>query len=339
MARVTSRENHRAQFLTRIGWAQAHRKPIAGDASNRSYERLTHSDGSTAILMDAPSEKGEGIGPFTQIAKWLNAQGFSAPQVYHMDEALGLALMEDLGDDLFARLIETAPGREASLYRAATDALIALHRVPAPDLPACDATWLTQMTDLFFDWYCPDARQVDHPAFADVFHPLAQSLNPSHKVAILRDFHVENLLWLPDRAGFARVGLLDFQDALLGHPAYDLMSLLLDARRDTSAEVRDQMIQHYAEKTGQNIAEFRRAFSILGVQRNLRILGVFVRLCLRDDKPQYLDKVPRVWGHVMHCLAHPALSELKALLDPVLSPPSPAFLQKIKDRCSTSPAQ
>lgn len=330
-----TRSDLQATFVQTSGWAGSDSMTVAGDASNRRYERLTRADGQTAILMDAPPEKGEDVVPFVTLARHLTSNGFSAPDIYAQDPANGFLLIEDLGDDLFARLMQQDADRQGPLYTAATDVLVELHRKPTPDLPDCDADWLVSMTDTAFEWYTPAGAAMAE--FTDLFQPLAQRLGETPKVMILRDYHAENLLWLPDRTGVAQVGLLDFQDALLGHPAYDLVSVLQDARRNVRVDIEDAMITHYLHNSGTGATGFRTAYAVLGAQRNLRILGIFARLCLRDGKAHYVDLIPRVWTYIQRNLSHPELHDLAAFIERTLPPPSPEFLEQLKSRCATRP--
>jgi len=324
-------------FLKNAGWSDAARKLLAGDASNRRYDRLCKPDGQTAILMDAPPARGEDVRPFIHIAAHLKTIGLSAPEIYQADTDNGLLLLEDLGDDLFARLMADDPTRQEPLYRAAVEVLVKLHTAPLPDVPLCDATWLTDMAAPAFEYYGTAQRPESAAAFADAFHPLAQELDRDSKVVILRDYHAENLLWLPKRQGVSRVGLLDFQDALLGHPAYDLVSILQDARRDVAPEIEARMIDHYIAQTGGDAVSFLRAYALLGAQRNLRILGIFARLCLRDGKAHYVDLIPRVWNHLQHNLRHPVLAPVAQSIATALPHPTPEFLEHLKSQCASIP--
>jgi len=335
VGRMTDRAGQKQAFIDQAGWHDSAQTLIAGDASNRSYTRLTKDDGATAILMDAPPEKGEDVAPFVQIAQHLTDHALSAPLIYDHDTAAGFLLIEDLGDDLFARLMTEDPTSQIPLYTAAVDSLIALHAAPNPPLDPCDVDWLISMTDTVFDWYAPGDATAHMAAFETLFRPIATRLDQSSNVVILRDFHAENLLWLPDRKGVARVGLLDFQDALLGHPAYDLVSILQDARRDVDPKIERRMIDHYLSQTGTQRDSFEHAYAALGAQRNLRILGIFARLCLRDSKAHYVDMIPRVWDYVLRNLGHPALRELDAFIRDTLPDPTPDFLEHLKNRCAT----
>jgi aminoglycoside/choline kinase family phosphotransferase len=326
-------------FLSRIGWAEAVRAPLAGDASNRRYERLHHPALDPAVLMDAPPEKGEDIRPFIHIAEHLTSLGLSAPRIIARDEEHGFLLLEDLGDDLFARVIPKHPNLETPLYETATDALLKLHRAALPDgLAPYSPPVMAELAALAFDWYLgqtigpnPQARA----AFMAAFEPLLTTHAGEQSVLVQRDYHAENLLWLPDRAGAARVGLLDFQDAMTGHPAYDLVSLLQDARRDVPPAIEAAMITRYLEHSSKDRDSFTTAYAVLGVQRNLRILGVFARLCLRDGKPHYVDLIPRVWDLLQRDLDHPALIPIAAILRKALPAPSATFLRELKSRCGT----
>lgn len=328
-------------FLGTTDWALAQRVTIAGDASNRRYERLTRTDGETAILMDAPAEKGEDTRPFVRITEFLRKAGLSAPQIYAQDNANGFLLLEDLGDDLFAHIVARSPAMERPLYQAATDVLLHLHRFDPPDLIRCDARMMTDMIALAFTWYqrsvldyTDDAAQTE---FQGMFHDILKPLNAGTDVMIQRDYHAENLLWLPERSGVARVGLLDYQDALIGHRAYDLVSILQDARRDVSPDTAAEMIARYADAADFAHSEFQADYAILGLQRNLRILGIFTRLSLEKGKPHYVDFIPRVWGHIQTNLAHPALCTVAPLINAALPEPTADILQGLKEKCATNP--
>lgn len=337
VATVTDRNDLQTAFVHAAGWAGCNSVTVAGDASNRRYERLKKADGKTAILMDAPPDKGEDVTPFVHMAEYLIAHGLSAPHIYVQDARNGFLLIEDLGDALFARLMTADPARQTALYTSATDVLVTLHTAPIPKLPVCDVAWLSTMTDPVFDWYAQGNNTDMMVGFRALFYPLAATLDHSPKVIILRDYHAENLLWLPDRTGVAQVGLLDFQDALLGHPAYDLVSILQDARRDVDVTIEHQMIDHYLAQSGADATAFRTAYAILGTQRNLRILGIFARLCLQDGKAHYVDMIPRVWGYVMRNLEHPELRALATFIHKTLPPPTPEFLEHLKSQCATRP--
>ncbi len=336
---MTDRARAIADFIDRAGWQGAATRPLAGDASNRRYLRLQHPDGARAVLMDAPAARGEDVGGFTRIARHLSGLGLSAPRILADDTAQGFLLLEDLGDALFARVLEAAPETEPTLYEAATDVLVELHRHPAPAvLDTYGPGLMADMAMLSVDWYAHGGAGADAAGRA-AFHAEMQALLARHvkpaDVLIQRDYHAENLLWLPDRTGVAQVGLLDFQDAMCGHRAYDLVSVLQDARRDVPPAIERAMIDRYVAATGLDADAFQTAYHCLGAQRNLRILGVFARLCLRDGKAHYVDLIPRVWGLLQRDLAHPALRMIAAHVQDSLPAPEPSVLQGLKARCAT----
>lgn len=331
------RTSLRDDFLARAGWADARIAPLAGDASNRRYLRLWQGD-TPAVLMDAPPETGEDTRPFTAMTRWLRDQGLSAPALLAEDAEHGFLLLEDLGDALFARHIAARPADEHALYAAAVDVLIDLaKRPPAPGLAPYDLAVLLREATLFTEWWLPASRG-ERPAatVTQAFERLVeQAVAPvagTREITVLRDYHAENLVWLPDRAGLARVGQLDYQDALAGHAAYDLVSLLEDARRDTSDDLQQAMIARYlGARPACDPAAFRRDYAILGAQRNLKIIGIFARLYLRDGKPRYLSLIPRVWGHLVRDLAHPDLAKLRDWVLAHAPEPTPALLTRIEE--------
>lgn len=327
-------------FLVTASWDAAQRAPLAGDASNRRYARLTDaSAGTTSVLMDAPPENGEDVRPFVDIATWLSQTGFSAPEILSADAQNGFLLLEDLGDDLFAHAIAADPSLEPQLYEAATDVLIALHAVAPPKLTRYDPALMAAEAALVYDTYraalADDPSDRPRDVFLAAFEALLHDEITGPPVLMLRDYHAENLVWKPDRPGVARVGLLDFQDAMRCHPAYDLVSLLQDARRDVAASVEMRMIARYLEKTGMDEFHFRRAYAVLGVQRALRILGIFARLATEFGKPQYVSLIRRVWQNLTENLEHPALAPIADTILSDLPVPTASALAKLKDQCPT----
>lgn len=296
-------------FLASCGWGGARIEPLAGDASFRRYFRVIQDGGRQAVLMDAPPPH-EDPRPFISVAEWLVSVGLSAPEILARDLTRGLLLLADFGDDRLREALDMAPERERDLYELATDVLVHLHgHRPMAGLPVHGMEqWLTELM-LFPDWYCPAVGlEIDaetyRQAWTAVLEPVAQDgLGP---VTILRDFHAENIMLIEGRQGVAHFGLLDFQDAHAGHPAYDLASVLEDARRDVPPELERAMLDRYIAATGQSDA-FERAYWVLAAQRNARILGVFTRLWKRDGKPWYKRFQPRMWGLLERDLGHPAL--------------------------------
>lgn len=339
---MTDRAALAKAFLDTTDWRGGTRSLLAGDASNRKYDRVIHPvTGRTAVLMDADPTKDEDVRPFVSIARHLIAQGLGAPAILAEDHAKGFLLIEDLGDALFARVVIAHPELEQTLYCAATDVLTTLHAAPLPvGLTVYDPAMMTQLAALAHDWYLRGTLGGDDrakQAFCAVFEPFLTQVATPADVLIQRDYHAENLLWLPERTGVARVGLLDFQDAMLGHRAYDLVSLLQDARRDVPPAIETQMIAHFVAQNDLDPTAFDVAYAALGVQRNMRILGVFARLSLRDGKTHYIDLIPRVWDYLIRDLDHPALSDIRAVVLDALPEPDAALLQGLNDQCGTIP--
>lgn len=334
-----SRAEAARSFLAAHGWADAEITPLAGDASNRRYDRLKTTGGRHAVLMDAPPDLGEDVRPFTKIARWLTAQGLSAPQIIAEDAQNGFLIIEDLGDGLFAREMARDPDLQSELYSAAVSVLVHTHGAPPPALNPYDAATTAPLAGLAFDWYQAGASDAPEAAgkarFLDAFEPMIAAYDTSLDVLVQRDFHAENLLWLPGRSGVARVGLLDFQDAMLGHRAYDLVSIVQDARRDVPVRIGTGMVTDYIAQTGVTPETFKAAYAVFGVQRNLRILGVFARLCLRDNKAHYVDLIPRVWGHLLTNLEHPDTDSLRPLLLDVLPEPRGQVLETLKQKAGS----
>jgi len=305
-------------FLDANGWAGIAPTPLAGDASFRRYFRL--SDGTRrAVLMDAPPLH-EDVRPFVAVGDHLAALGFSAPRIEAKNPHDGFLLLEDLGDATFTRVLRETPTREAELYALATDTLIALHKHPAQtnvDVPAYDAETLDREAALLVDWFLPAwTGAATAPAlrreYLDLWRRLYALANVEKPCLVLRDYHVDNLVLLAERRGVAACGLLDFQDARLGACVYDLASLVEDARRDVSPDVRDACLARYlAAFPNVEKAAFDAGLAVLGAQRSAKIIGIFVRLALRDGKPHYLGHIARVWRLLEASLAHPALAELK----------------------------
>jgi len=305
-----------ADFLAKNGWGGARIEPLAGDASFRRYFRVIGNAGQ-AVLMDAPPPH-EDPRPFVAVAQWLCAKGLSAPDILAQDLERGLLLLGDFGDARLRETLDRDPQRERELYELATDVLVHLHaHPPMPGLPPHGVDqWLDEVA-LFTDWYCPavgiavDAESF-RAAWTEVLRPIAEDgLGP---VTVLRDYHAENVMLVSGREGVAHFGLLDFQDALAGHPAYDLASVLEDARRDVPPEVERAMLDRYTSAMGQG-DRLERAYWALAAQRNTRILGVFTRLWKRDNKPHYTAFQPRMWGLLERDLGQPGLEPVRLWFD------------------------
>ena len=326
---MTDRATRITRLLAETRWATWGRLPLAGDASARRYERLVNPDtGESVILMDAPPENGEDTAPFLRIAKHLDACGLHAPAIHFADTDAGILILEDLGDDDFARWSESHPQDTAQLYRAAIDVLVTLHRHKTPaGLQRLDPIAGAQMVGLVSDWYAPG---TDMSAIQTCLATTLRQFADGPYVLALRDYHAENLIWRPDHHSASRVGLLDFQDALLAHPVYDLVSLLRDARRDVDPKLRAEMIAYFTRESAMNDGAVSSAFAAIGVQRNLRILGIFARLSLRDGKVRYLDYLPRVWAHLLDDLRHPGLAELQDIVLRQLPEPNIATLARLR---------
>lgn len=346
-------------LIGRAGWAGCRVHFLQGDASPRRYARLIRPQGSppSALLMDAPRQPdgppirdglpysriahlAEDVRPFIAISDVLRRSGLSAPAILAHDIERGCLIIEDLGDRVYGQ--ELARGAsQAELWRAATDALLVLRRQPVPAaialpdgsrhlVPAYDRRALTIETELLVDWYWPallggpaphEARQSFAAAWAAIFDRL-EGLPAGW---VLRDFHSPNLIALPVRTGSGKVGIIDFQDAMTGHAAYDLVSLLQDARLDVPPPLEAELLTYYCREARRaeptfSEPEFRFAYAALGAQRNTKILGIFARLARRDGKPVYLRHIPRIWGYLARDLAAPELAALRAWYDVHLPP-------------------
>ncbi len=292
------------EFLVGAGWGGAKIEPLPGDASFRRYFRIRRG-AETAMLMDAPPPH-EDPGPFLHVGHWLIDHGLRAPRIYAEEAERGLVLIEDFGTDRMRDWLDDNPSAETETYVAAVDALVELHNCPPGPFPSYDmATYLREVR-LFIEWFCPaagietDTASYD-AAWEEVLTPLLERQQPG--LTVLRDYHAENIMLLPGGGQ----GLIDFQDALVGHPAYDLVSLLQDARRDVLPELETAMLDHYTGKVDCG-PEFAADYARLGAQRNAKIVGIFTRLWKRDGKARYLSMIPRVWEAMERDLAHPALA-------------------------------
>lgn len=336
-------------LLARAGWSDAERVFMLGDASARAYERLVKPDGSTAILMISPQRPdgppvrygkpysaiahlAENIRPFLAVGEAIRQQGLSAPQIYAADARTGLAVLEDLGHEG----VVDANGPIAERFAEAVAVLAKLHASNLPDrlpvaegepyrIPNYDMDALLIEVELLTDWYAQHQSGVilssgARAIFVSIWKNALQEITAARHTWTLRDYHSPNLIWLPEREGLRRVGIIDFQDCVLGHPAYDVVSLLQDARVTVPDELELRLLSHYARHriaadANFDMASFTRAYSILGAQRATKILGIFARLDKRDGKPQYLAHLPRVEHYLVKNLEHPALAELRGWVE------------------------
>jgi len=317
---MTPREAAIELFLGAGAWKGAQRKPFAHDASFRRYFRLSGGP-KPALLMDAPPPQ-EDVRPWCKISRHLDRLGLSAPAIYEADEAKGLLVIEDYGDETFPLAMKH--GDATALYASAVDTLVALHRAPAAldiDVGDYDLSTLIEKASLLLEWFVPAMGGGDVSAAARAEYEAAwRAILPFRKgvpeTLALRDFFPENIMWLAAREGVRRCGLLDFQDASRAPVVYDLVSLLEDARRDVPEKLRGAMTERYlAAFPRQNRADFLAAAAVMAAQRHARVIGVFARLWKRDGKPRYLAHIPRVWRQLERALTHPGLAPLRAWFD------------------------
>ncbi|MEM1129521.1 MAG: phosphotransferase [Pseudomonadota bacterium] len=320
-----------ATFLSDAGWGDATPEQLAGDASARDYLRLTDPDLGRAILMDNGTDSAS-FQAFRFVNDHLRRLGFSAPRILEAEPETGLMLLEDLGDALFARVLDGEPAKADALYGEAIDLLVRLHGYnPPPGLSLQTPGFLVRQLGPVTEWYrAAYLGKTDDKSNEAARKHIGETLTrllwryapPARPVFVHRDYHAENLIWLPDRLGVARVGVLDFQDALTGHWAYDLISLLQDARRDLDPSLVARMRARYAKAAQIDPETISAACAVLGAQRNLRILGVFARLALQDGKTRYLSMMPRVWNNLQTNLSHDAMAPLQYVVSTYLSPPA-----------------
>jgi tRNA threonylcarbamoyl adenosine modification protein YjeE len=345
------------QFLDGAGYADARRQRMPGDASTRSYARLVRDDG-VVILMNSPRRPdgpaiydgksysaavhlAEDVKPFVAIAGGLRERGFSAPAIHHADLDAGLLITEDFGFEGFVEGDPPAPITER--YEAATDMLAALHRQSLPEIlpvapqmtyaiPTFDTDALQVEVGLMLEWYLPDRgaepNNTLRAEFVAMWRDLLGKTAAADRTWVMRDFHSPNLIWLGERSDTARVGIIDFQDAVLGHAAYDLVSLLQDARIDVPEQLELTLLTRYikarrAADERFDAAGFAELYAIMSAQRNTRLLGTFARLNRRDGKPQYLRHQPRIWTYLSRSLAHPTLSRFRDWYGAHVPPPLP----------------
>jgi N-acetylmuramate 1-kinase len=298
-------------FLSVHGWSNADVSLLAADASFRRYFRIA--DGPRrAIVMDAPPPH-EDPKPFINVAEYLAQNGLRAPDILGIDLERGLILLEDFGDVRMREYLEENPHEEAGIYRQAISALAELSNKAPENVPLYDMDAYLREVRLLTEWYTPAMElSVDTAEFDAIWMKALSPINcdQHQRTTVLRDYHAENIMLLDDGAQ----GIIDFQDALLGHTAYDLVSLLQDARRDVSEALEADMRQHYISIANAD-ADFSAHYALLGAQRNTKIIGIFTRLWKRDGKARYLDFLGRMWTYLERDLDHPNLAELKAWFD------------------------
>jgi hypothetical protein len=337
-------------------WTRSHISYLQGDASARAYARLAAA-GARAILMDSPRQPdgppvraglpysriahlAEDVRPFVAVAHLLREAGLSAPEIFTADLERGLLILEDFGDGVFGRELQAGVS-QSDLWAAATDVLVALrtlevpNSVPLPDstahvVPPLDRGVYAIETSLLMDWYVPALTGAPvtleaRVEFERLWSEVIDRLETMPTGLVLRDYHSPNLIFLPERKGVKRVGIIDFQDALLGPHAYDLVSLLQDARVDVPADLESSLFERYCSAVMAQNAEFDQesfayAYAALGAQRNTKILGIFARLAIRDRKPAYLAHIPRIWRYLERDLAHAQLARLRSWYDRHLPP-------------------
>ena len=299
------------EFLEDAGWGGAVVEPLIGDASFRRYFRVRNGTRS-AMLMDAPPPH-EDPGEFLRVGKWLIAHGMRAPAIHAEDAERGLVLIEDFGADRMRDWLDDNPDAEEAVYTHAIDALVPLHACPPGPFSRYDMAAYQREAGLFVEWFCPmEGLKIDAAGWHDAWDAAIAPLLPRQQpgVTVLRDYHAQNIMLLPN----GEQGLIDFQDALVGHPAYDMVSLLQDARRDVSPELERRMLDRYLAQV--DVApEFEADYARLGAQRNAKIVGIFARLWQRDGKPRYLAMIPRVWEAMERDLLHPALAPVARWFD------------------------
>ena len=299
-------------FLARAGWAGAQIAALPGDASFRRYFRV-NKPGKSALLMDAPPPN-EDTEPYLRAATWLDANGLRAPHIYAEDSARGLVLIEDFGEVRMREYLDQWPNDERAIYTTAVDTLVELHRLPSGPFLDYSMSEYKRETRLLTQWYCPaHGLTVDSAGYDKAWEKVLSDvlIRQRSSVCVMRDYHSENIMLL---GKLEKQGLLDFQDALAGHKAYDLVSLLQDARRDVPIALEAEMFDYYVGETGAG-PDFLGDYARLGAQRNAKIVGIFVRLWQRDGKPRYLDYIPRVWGLLERDLTHPALEPVARWFD------------------------
>jgi aminoglycoside/choline kinase family phosphotransferase len=316
-----AREQHKKAFIDVVGWGDAARDAIPGDASFRHYERLRLTDKKRAILMDAPPGV-EDVRPFLHVDELLAARGCVVPEIFGRDVEQGFLLLEDFGTFSYSRVVREDAEREEELYHAAIDALVILGKTgPDASLPTYNKALLTREVSLFGEWLLPslfpdEAKHKSlHSEYMALWDKAFDTMPLEPQVVVHRDYHADNLFWLDEKSGAEAVGMIDFQDAVSGRAAYDVVSLLKDVRRDVSPEVEASTLARYIEHSAIDEQSFMADYVFYGLQRNAKILGIFMRLYRRDGKDIYLGLMPRVWRLFKRDLQYPMFTEMKLWMD------------------------
>jgi N-acetylmuramate 1-kinase len=320
-SRDTVRQSCKQAFLQKSGYKAFKVEALPADASFRTYSRLT-SDKESYILMDSPPEH-YSLKPFVKIGSFLLDSNFSSPKLYEQDHENGFMVLEDFGTVSVNSLLssDTSSEQEEIIYKKIIRLLTKIQETDYPkDLEQYSTELLIKEADVFLDWFLPilngeDTTIEQREEFNYLWRKVFGLIDLGEKCLTLRDFHVDNLMYLEEREGIKQIGLLDFQDALIGAPAYDLVSLIEDARRDINPALAGELINYYLSlHPSYNRKDFLAQYSVLGAQRNIRILGVFARKATRDKNSKYLSLVPRVRKHLERDLSHPLLAPLKEWL-------------------------
>ena len=304
-------------FLKNAGWHTAKKSLLAHDASFRWYDRLEKETGETMVLMNAPVGK-ENPAQFVFVDELLEDIGLKVPHIFHRDLENGFLLLEDFGDDTFTKLINKGYD-EKELYKQAIQSLIHLQKKVSSNQGLKEYDWDLMLFEasLLPLWYIKyvvkkELSQEDMAEFEEIWKELYEKIKKVPNTLVLLDYHVDNLMITKT----GDCGLLDFQDARFGPVTYDLASLLEDARREVKQEIQDEMLElYFNELPSFNTKEFKEAYPLMAVQRHTKVIGIFVRLFVRDHKNRYLKHIPFVWSLLEKHLDNPLLLKYKNWLD------------------------
>jgi aminoglycoside/choline kinase family phosphotransferase len=328
---MTKRDLALMDFLNATGWSNAERIPLRQDASKRRYFRITSGNRKSAIVMDIPPDASEKPDDIIRLTNFLGSIHLGAPEIYDVDLKNGFLIVEDLGESRFADEFLIRPDLQEPRYNAAIDMLAFLQsHQPEFDLPRGDPHTLSNMVDPLFKHYCLcDLDFGQKQSLIGDFRNILERVWGEDMVISLRDCHAENLIWANNNSGLAQVGIIDFQDAFMTHPIYDVVSLLCDVRRDIDPQLREQLIDRYVDQSKRSKETVLAAFHAISVQRNLRILGVFGQLA-QNGRTHYLEWAPRAWSFVNNGLNHPSLEPIAQRIRDIVPEPKPEHLERIK---------